>query len=524
MPRPGLEFVTSNQNTAYPFHEDAKGLARLGSAPSHGSNAVLPMDFLVDAAFAVPATSTVVYLASIVLTEYGAYRMTFVDAASTVIGYGDWYPLGSRVVAINSESYAAGKVLMGDGAAAYCAGTTNDTFGQTLPLESCVAEPLAERVNSIWFTDGVYVYALDGDVTLVPGYNMALSTQPGTSTDQTVLTLSAIAGAGQGVVPAEDRTVTRIVNPMDLLPDKLGGIRIVGDDCYSIDPLGGAGTVADPYQFRISGGCYACCSCDDYVAMGLALKGLIDRAQALHTRLDATHVHYSADLADYNLYIASVRRVTGEVKAVRGSGSSGGMLNVSINVVNKSLADASAVTVTCTLASGSVIPAVISGTYRVSDGTVGVCDTVFTLPTSLPFGGSLSMTLALRLPTSAGIGALPLTVTLSTATQSVSTIYSGNVEFQAYPVAMIISIDPGAHPDVSGRYYKAGDFNGVPYYVRTDGSWYVWYFNSDHNYFISAVLGLALDYANAYEGGTRGNPFAAYDNNNYSGEAYVSPA
>lgn len=65
-------------------------------------------------------------------------------------------------------------------------------------------------------------------------------------------------------------------------------------------------------------------------------------------------------------------------------------------------------------------------------------------------------------------------------------LYLPKAELPEYMISASVTGD--LTPDVTCRYFRAGDYNGQPYYRRPDGSWFIWW-DGDVIWHISTALG-----------------------------------
>lgn len=300
----GVEYLTSNRQVAYPFREDASGLAR-DVVPTHGSSALFPREFVVDALVEVPYTSTDVYLYSIV-GGGTSFTFTFTDQLgaliSEVVSTVGWSGTFVLLTFTDVTANVSIKLVVDRLAAlAYLAGTTADTFQDRLPFETRAVHPLTRFVQSL----DIYTAlpdppepdvpgAIVGNVVFQGGYNMVMEQEAG------VISLGVSPGAGAGVVPCDDQPAPSVYRGlMQLIPDQNGNVKLsAGDDCYTITPVTSLG------KFIVTGNCTACCTCDDYENAATALKRLLTKAQNILHTLDEGHSDYELGVTKFNNDIA----------------------------------------------------------------------------------------------------------------------------------------------------------------------------------------------------------------------------
>lgn len=320
MARIGYEYLTANQHTAFPFAEDAAGLEYAGAA-AHGANATLPLDFLIDAVICVPAGVTAVYLAAIT-AQPGGHQFRFADQdGATLLEYVHT-PSAAAIVGTSDETASTTiRLLKGASFDTHLAAiVTTDTFGTRLPFEQCVLDVRPARVETLQLYRTLTTPCpsspspFKGHVRLVAGYNIAYDPVITDTVDTTAIRLAAVPGAGAGRVPC-DGTASDPKPPSMIQPDGNGSVHILGDDCYSVYPI-----AEDTLQ--ISGDCYACCTCDQYVNVARAVAALIARANAVRLALADQLVVYSQALQEYHTrHFPAVRRMYMTVKAISGLSS-----------------------------------------------------------------------------------------------------------------------------------------------------------------------------------------------------------
>lgn len=294
----GQEYRTSNAQIAFPFKEDASGLARTVD-PVHGASATLPEDFFIDALFVVPDDIEAVYLNRI--TEDGGTLYTFYY----------WDHLGNEIMSMEldtstmsgtyhliatgtdeDEEYAGKAVLNVEAVEDYLAGlSVVDMFETTLPFERSTAEVRKPKVLSFRLVNGDVVTPAEGeppistDVKIESGYNTVTTLAEETDIDTSEVTLTITPGAGIGRAPCQVEDLPSPPIHMSLRPDNAGNINLkTGDeDCYNIVPILELNTM------EIQGVCQACCSCEDYTNMLEALRLRLAEAKAVYCRLRYAH-------------------------------------------------------------------------------------------------------------------------------------------------------------------------------------------------------------------------------------------
>lgn len=150
----------------------------------------------------------------------------------------------------------------------------SESFNADRPLrfDASVVDRRAARVDSVSIRAPYdTVSRLLGDVALVAGYNIALRTTAGG------IQIDALPGAGAGKAPCNTAPT----------PSGDHDLQIVGDGCYEIAPKSAS-------QLVISGGCDACCDCEDYLAILEAIAALRTENAALARRINEAVAKYNA--------------------------------------------------------------------------------------------------------------------------------------------------------------------------------------------------------------------------------------
>ena len=387
MPRPGCEFLTSNAQIAYPIRDDAVGLATGNKVASHdATNAILPIDFLLDAIFYTPADVTELYLSELRRVGNIVYLQFVKGDLTPVITYPyDTVVEVNKQVLTLCEVGASLRLLKGSSFDIWLSTlAATDNFGLTLPMESSVVDPKSAALQSIQiYSDPVTPVGspIIGDITFQAGYNMHLDTDAING----VVTITAAAGEGEGRIPCADQpTIVPVKAPMQLVPDTRGNVRIAGDSCISVVPMPALDAV------QLQGNCFACCTCADYVAVGNALKLLIARAMAVHVNYDALKENYNKTLVpDYETqYFPALRKLFGSMKLIHGApASSAAHAYIAISIQNKSEDDAKdLVIIVAAVPAGATI---IKATYSIGN-TIGTADWTTNIPV-LPKGESVTL-------------------------------------------------------------------------------------------------------------------------------------
>lgn len=313
----GAEFRTSNTLVAFPFVEDTR-LADAGMGV-HGAAASFPVNGLVDAVILAPEGVTRVGLRSATYASANTRELALVDqtGASVCRLLVDLDDAAAFPVLCARDASAGVTVRVVGTAAllAYLADTTDgtDDVFSDLWFAQSVVESAGLGVRSIGASDVAPVTetvgTLSGLVSLVPGYNTDIQVD----TESASITLTAAAGAGAGVAPChtDEDAPPRPFN--SLRPDARGNVRLEGEDCYSLQPIGDD-------ALMIHGACTACCKCADMVATAEDLKAVIARIHALRAGYDAVRESLAEQITLFNDYVSGVRQpptvAHGEIAAV----------------------------------------------------------------------------------------------------------------------------------------------------------------------------------------------------------------
>ena len=274
------EYLTSNDDIAYPFKEDgAYRLCQVGETAVHGASATVPRDFFSDMVFVAPAAlQGQVYLTSIARTMSGLWTFTFSSGAGdllveTITGSPATYQ--HQMLEFDSE-IANGivcRLVTGPGFKTYMDGLAPggvDDFALGLPLETATMEFTPHKLSSI-LADAT---SMAGDIVLYEGYNIRLDSVPENTEAGTPSRITVTAGAGLGM--------GRHNGCGDLAPvDYVGRINgQTGDDrgrffltegnCYRVIDD------ADNNRLQLYNDCTPCCDCEDYTNVLTALKVLFD--------------------------------------------------------------------------------------------------------------------------------------------------------------------------------------------------------------------------------------------------------
>jgi hypothetical protein len=154
-------------------------------------------------------------------------------------------------------------------------------------IESSVIVPDIRGVTGIRVIDGEDLGELiQGDIAFEPGDNMRITVSDFDGT--TVLTFSAIDGEGtiaDCVCEGQEDLGDPIRTINGVLPDSLGNINLLGDDCLEITPK------ADEFAVQLTDKCSKpCCGCPELQVLVDDQKRLRDQVQTmenLYAKLEA---------------------------------------------------------------------------------------------------------------------------------------------------------------------------------------------------------------------------------------------
>jgi len=298
------EFLTSNIHTAFPFKENTDGVVYPPTAYQHGLTATISPSFMVDALISVPDNITSVVLYSIERVAISLWRLRFADMTGTVI-------LTYDLTALPTFAFDTFDVLKIYNELLRCSMTfvvapifntylneivvgNTDSFGITLVFESAIVNTLPPRLTAFTIDNGIDEYA--GKLKLIGGYNIEISNVVALN-DITELTIDIVPGIGTGLAPCISNTVPKL---MSVIPDAAGNVEIRdANGCYNIVPHQVNKTI------EIQGDCYQCCTCAQYVNVGLAIKNLINRADLDRINLLAFQEKLNTTITSYNTQLDS---------------------------------------------------------------------------------------------------------------------------------------------------------------------------------------------------------------------------
>lgn len=296
------QYLTSNEHIAFPFKEDAKGLA---DAPWEESPVkAFPTGFFVDAVVTSPTALSLRMTRIYKVLRFppepsevrlglefrdennNPYAIDITKSQCISSAYRQWITGYSNGVLF--------QFLVGSSAATFADYVTFVGLDTYLPLETSVVEAWLPRVTSITVKDGQYapnypvLSGSDGKPILFKeGYNVSIEpalldvdevpngipTLTEHESDMDTISISAVPGAGIGQVPCSEQPIDdgllRSVSGAG--GDEKGNLRIKTDGCYRIDPI-----ASSPHTLYLYGDCAACCECDDYYAMLWRIRRLIN--------------------------------------------------------------------------------------------------------------------------------------------------------------------------------------------------------------------------------------------------------
>ena len=291
-----LELVTPGDGTV------TYVIAAAHNIMTHYVLQTMPVSVAVDALAYAASPATDLYLDYIVFNTGTTWRFVFSDASYTAVidaqlDISTLDPTSTYSVLTFVGSAASLKLtVLTSNFLAYITGCTADVYVHTLQLERRVVDYARLKLNSL-ITPGVVA----GRVQLVDGYNSQFTAED-LGNDTTGITLDLSPGSGLGVYPCASQTPVVTRGPMGLVPDDAGNIRFVGgdDQCYSIIPNPG-----DPNGFLITSSCVACCSCEDYANVTLALRQSLNKASLALKKLNTGRTTYQTGVTWFNNPIAT---------------------------------------------------------------------------------------------------------------------------------------------------------------------------------------------------------------------------
>lgn len=185
-------------------------------------------------------------------------------------------------------------------------GTSSAGIGEGTSLMLCArcVNVAPTTLSSISVYDGVHDFesgphfVVDGDVSIVPGNNVALSMP---EDGDNGISISAEAGAGLGKVEC----VCGDVRHASPLAGSDGNVRIFNDTCYDIEPVVETLTV-DGVEKKtatlvIHGKCTACCQCEMYESIvNDRLAGIYRSVKSMRQRMSDLASEYESAVSAFN--------------------------------------------------------------------------------------------------------------------------------------------------------------------------------------------------------------------------------
>lgn len=311
-----MEFLTSNKYTAYPFKENAEGIA-YNSTGDYGTlvgvtleNPKLPSDALVDASIMAAER---VYFHKLKKNSAGTYDVWFewhsggvkIFTIDPIVSAGDY-----TLVDLIDDSVSVNvviRLLVTDKFIDYLAGIpyldTLVDFGRDLEFDPSTITEWAHGLRLLGINASGTLYSNSTpDITFKNGYNTEISYLGSEDVDginkNEIISIDVGQGIGEGLHPCIDEGKEPYAP--GIIPDGYGNIHVTGDECTNIIPHAGTGII------EIQSDCLPCCDCEDYLNATKLLKGLVIKAETLkrnltllHTSLDEAIAHYHAALEDY---------------------------------------------------------------------------------------------------------------------------------------------------------------------------------------------------------------------------------
>ena len=279
------EYLTSNEQTAYPFRDDAPGLSQPGVSADYGTP-LLPADFLLSAVVTYYGGEQI-YLRSIQDNGGGSYEIQ-IGTASDVLVVCTVGEEASRQV-VGAENVVEGvifRAVTGPSFASYLSGMPASLdFGTELPLATAAHDTKPNKLLSL----GYDVVQFEDVVVLQEGYNTNLEYDETTNE----LTLNIAGGNGLGRYnPCEDPLpVSHVVSLSGKRPEgDDGGFVMGGDPCWRI--------VLTDAGLTLVNDCKPCCECEDYEAVAAMLQKLLDKLSETWTNLENLINEFNDDVEE----------------------------------------------------------------------------------------------------------------------------------------------------------------------------------------------------------------------------------
>ena len=315
MPQSAQEYLTGNDQIAFPFKEDALALAPVGTAPIHGPTATLPRNFLIDAIILLPSQfffPTLVENGELRLysIEHTGtdFRFTIVSAIRSTIAMFDipiaGLPSARGAVAFQDTMFRVTlRLIVGEEFAGYLGSMpplSTDLFEDRLPFETAAVEYRPARVEKI-IIENIVPEEVAGEIALLAGYNIQFTVNPAevvAADGVTDVKISARAGSGAGRRPCQPPPpIDYIATINGVGPDEDGNLTIDPTQCHRL------GLFPTDHKITIINDCSPCCSCEDYANAVEALEGFFADLKVVKDQLDDTIVDYNDQVTLYNTVI-----------------------------------------------------------------------------------------------------------------------------------------------------------------------------------------------------------------------------
>jgi len=304
----GQEYLTSNENIAYPFATDAPALLA----------GELPMDFLIDAMITLPSQPR------------GRLFLSLIAPPDPVEPYvhfhiRDEYNTTVAVLSVNLSQVTEARsilrmqsdrisvmLLTGNSFYSFLSGlSTCVDFEQRLPFETAATEYLPPRITELrTISYNLGPVTLTGKTALREGYNVNLL-----QTGQEIQ-INVASGLGAGrhsncrEAPAAQDVISRING---VAPDADGNFRLITKNCTRAVGL---------TSIELNNDCAPCCSCEDYEKIYTALRKIYeDRLALLKEKVYEMRTAYNDEVHNFNEVLLPNKRPI----AISGSGHIGGM-------------------------------------------------------------------------------------------------------------------------------------------------------------------------------------------------------
>lgn len=340
----GQEYLTSNEEIAYPFAMDAAGVAE----------ELLPKDFFIDAVITVPCERRgTVYLSVIEKVDSTTYKLhirNYQNITLVTITIRQAELSASRALFRGTDGRTSVTLYVGPGFRTYLLSmSTTQEFGVKFPFEAATTEYVVPRVTTLQAsTYNAGTVYLTGDVALREGYNTTLVT-----TENNSVQVNVVPGSGAGKYAQCDETPTDlgyIGSINGVTADADGNFRIVTGNCsrtYGTSTL----TLANDCEPR--------CKTEDYAYVYAAMRKLYkDRLEKLKSDIYLMRDEYNALVTTYNSELLPEKRSVA-VSIVGHSGiiaAANRYLNFTVEVYNHSCFDLSVIATISQTTGDATIP------------------------------------------------------------------------------------------------------------------------------------------------------------------------